>query len=192
MDYMLLDLGASAKVLKKAPLKEIQLHARLVLADNPLAILTAPPVEGRSFAKLNHHQLIHILYSLGATPAEDYAACCGQALGLVEAMACDTTPLERLEKEVSRRGAPTPDLNTPALSSAPKAAVAPKPQREPSEATRPKEGSATGIVWAMADELRASLGRLPTSKEVVTACEPRGVKAGTVSVQYGKWKQTQN
>lgn len=188
MLYMLLDTSVTAKVLKVAPMREIQLHARLAAADNPHLKLTAPPVAGRSFSALPVNHLMHLIAELGLTPREDYADWVEQALEAVQAITPDPTPLAALEREVTRRGVPEPNLNHPA----PKPAAAPKPKKERStefkDPSRPKDGTTTGLVWDMADALCLKLGRIPSSKEMIADCDREGIKAGTVSVQFGKWK----
>jgi hypothetical protein len=187
---MLLDTSVTAKVLKVAPLREVQLHARLVTSDQPGIRLLAPPVEGRSFAKLPHSHLIHLVSDLGAEPVGEYPMLVAQALELVSAMKPDMTELAKLEREVSRRNLPEPDLNHHGKPSP--LPAAPKPKRERStefqHPSRPKEGTTTGLVWDMADALRAKLGRIPSGKEMIADCDREGIKAGTVSVQFGKWK----
>lgn len=186
--YMLVDTSVTAKVLLVAPMREVQLHARLVAAKHPGIRLLAPPVEGRSFSKLDPSHLMHLISNFGAVPDEDYAARVQQAVELVSGLKPDPTPLAALEREVVKCHAPEPDLNHPE----PKPVAAPKPKKERStefkDPARPKAGTTTGLVWDMADALRAKLGRLPTSKEMVADCEREGIKAGTVSVQFGKWK----
>lgn len=188
MLYMLLDTSVTAKVLKVAPLREIQLHARLAAADGFGVRLQAPPVEARSFTRLPESHLMHLISDLGLVPCEDYAARVQQALEAVQALTPDKTPLTSLEREVARRALPEPDLNHPA----PRPAAEPKQKKERStefkDPTRPKEGTTTGLVWEMADELCLKLGRLPSGKEMITDCDREGIKAGTVSVQFGKWK----
>jgi hypothetical protein len=188
MLYMLLDTSVTAKVLKVAPLREIQLHARLVAADNPRLKLIAPPVDGRSFAALPVSHLMHLIADLGLSPREGYEGWVEQALEAVQALTPDTTPLAALEREVTRRGVPEPNLNHPT----PKPAAEPKPKKERStefkDPTRPKDGTTTGLVWDMADALCLKLGRIPSGKEMIADCDREGIKAGTVSVQFGKWR----
>jgi hypothetical protein len=188
---MLLDVSASCHLVLVAPLRQVQLHARLYQAQNPAARLLAPPVEGRSFAKLDTNQLIHLIYGLGSAPEGDYAALCAQALALVQARPLAPDTLESLEKEVARQHLPEPDLNHEAKPKVEKPKAEKKPDTSFSNPERPKAGTTTGMVWDIADELQKTLGRQPTSKEVVVACEKEGLKAGTVSVQYGKWKKYQ-
>lgn len=193
MYYVLIDTSVTALVLKKAPMREIQLHARLVAFQKPGIRLIAPPVEGRSLSKLSDNQLVHLIWGFNVAPADDYSQRIQQALQLIEAMEPDTTPLASLEREVAKCGAPEPNLNHPTATpaaAAPKPPKAPKAPREPS--SRPAAGTSTGKVWDLADRLRAELGRLPTGKEVVAAGEAEGLKAGTISVQFGKWKSSIN
>jgi hypothetical protein len=106
-------------------------------------------------------------------------------LVLAKTPAQDT--LASLEKEVARRALPEPVLNHE--EAPPKPPKEKKPDVSFANPERPKAGTTTGLVWELADELKAQLARLPTSKEVMAVCEKEGLKAGTVSVQYGKWRK---
>lgn len=55
-------------------------------------------------------------------------------------------------------------------------------------AWRPAEGTKTGRVWEIADELEARLGRLPRVSEVSSAYAAEGGHPGTGQVQYYAWK----
>lgn len=55
-------------------------------------------------------------------------------------------------------------------------------------AWRPAEGTKTGRVWEIADELQARLGRLPRVSEVSSAYAAEGGHPGTGQVQYYAWK----
>jgi hypothetical protein len=186
--YMLIDAQQNRAVLRLvAPLREVSLHARLVKASSPDSCLICPPMEARGLSKLSPPQLASLIASLGGEPAETYADQIKQALKLIKATQPDLTPTDKLEKECSRLGLPEPSALSPMREpSAAKPTVvidhAPKPIERPHKAI-----SSTGTVWAMADELLASLGRMPTSKEIRIACEPHGIHPGTVGVQASKW-----
>jgi hypothetical protein len=189
--YMLLETtNGTVRFLLKAPLREAQLHARLETFRNPGSTYIAPPVEGRSFSALTANQLLHLIYSLGSAPEGDYAAQVQQALALVQARDPDTEACASLEREVHRLGVPEPNLTHAAPK--PVAAKLQKPKdisfQNPE---RPKAGTTTALVWELCDQLKAALGRLPTSKEALAECDKEGIKAGTVSVQYSKWKKVQ-
>jgi len=193
MKYMLMRTAPSAKVFLVAGMREVQLHARLLALTEHSARLAAPPVEGRSFSRLPEHQLAHLISSLGATPSEDYGDRVAQALALVDALPVDTTPLASLEKRCEREHAPLAllDGTQPAPLPAPEKPRK-APQIKPEVPKTPRVAGATQRVWALADGLAASLGRLPTGKEVVDACATEGINKGTASVQYGKWRKEQN
>lgn len=53
---------------------------------------------------------------------------------------------------------------------------------------RPAEGTKTGRVWEIADELEARFGRLPRVSEVASAYAAEGGHPGTGQVQYYAWK----
>lgn len=188
--YMLLETtNGTASFVLKAPLREVQMHARLAAFQKPGSTYIAPPVEARGFAKLSENQLLHLIYSMGEAPEGDYAHQCQQALALVQAREPDTECLEALEREAVRLGAPEASL---VKSDKP---VVQKPQKEKKHDTsfsnpeRPKAGTSTGLVWELCDALKEKLGRTPSSKEAWPTCEAEGIKQGTFSVQFGKWKR---
>lgn len=189
--YMLLDVtGGGCQLALVAASKEVQLHSRLLVADNPKRKLIAPPLEGRGFAKLTVLQVGQLIQSLGGKPFGSFGELCQQALELVAKTPIDGRSVASLEREVEKRGLPEPVVGwaaTPALAPAGK----PKKERstEFSEPVKPKAGTTTGLVWELCDGLMAKLKRTPTSKEAWAVCEPEGIKQGTFSVQFGKWKK---
>lgn len=203
--YILLDVtGDRCARLLLAPLREVQLHARIIRAANPEVRLMAPPVTDFGLAKLTEAQLHGLIRSMGFSPAGAYNEVIYQILRLLQTAKCHPATYEELLADVEARGlpelgaempfrleddtpAPKPRAEKPA-----KAAKEPKAKRAPSApGARPSPESTTGKVWVLADELQGKLGRLPTSKEVVAACEAAGISKGTASVQYGKWKGSQ-
>lgn len=63
--------------------------------------------------------------------------------------------------------------------------------REPPVKTsnRPKAGSKTARVWAIADDFVTKTGKMPTSKEVVADYVSQGGNAGTGNAQFSLWKR---
>lgn len=62
-----------------------------------------------------------------------------------------------------------------------------KPQ--PRSSSRPKAGTATERVWAIADELVKKTDKIPSGKEVVAEYVKRGGNEGTGNAQYSHWKK---
>lgn len=54
--------------------------------------------------------------------------------------------------------------------------------------TKPKDGTKTGDVWAISDAISAKLGEPAPRKEVLDACEKKGINPATAATQYGKWR----
>lgn len=190
--YMLLDVtGGGCQLVLVAATKEVQLHARLLVADNPKRKLVAPPVEGRGFAKLTVLQLGELIKTLGASPFGSFGELCQQALNLVDSQPIDERSIASLEHAVEKRGLPEPVVgwaSDPSLAPAP---VKAKKERstEFTDPVKPKAGTTTGMIWELCDGLAKKLKRVPASKEAWAACEAEGVKQGTFSVQFGKWKK---
>ncbi len=54
--------------------------------------------------------------------------------------------------------------------------------------TRPKDGTKTGRVWAIADDLSTKAG--PASrKDVLQAGEAERLNPATIATQYGRWRK---
>lgn len=70
---------------------------------------------------------------------------------------------------------------------------APKVVREPlpkqNGVTRPKDGTATGRVWAISDELSAAAGKPAARKDVINKGVAEGINPATLATQYGKWRR---
>lgn len=55
--------------------------------------------------------------------------------------------------------------------------------------TRPKDGTTTGRVWAIADEISAKTQQPATRKAVIEQVVAEGINASTGATQYGKWRK---
>ena len=81
-------------------------------------------------------------------------------------------------------------------AAAPKAEKAPKAPKEPKEpkveangVVRPKDGTSTGRVWAIADQISAAKGAPAPRKEVMDQCASENINVSTAATQYGKWRK---
>ena len=198
--YMIIDVTTpeAAKVLRVAEMTNCQLWGRLYQAEGKKVV--APPVEGRGFGKLDLLQLQYLYWSLyQKTPPEDYAALVRGCLDTVDAMPLDHTDTAWLQGEVDRLAPSTTNATTAqdGAKSAPKAPKAPKAPTAPADpGGRPKATSTTGLVWDLADMAYATVvtdgAAEPDWKavraELARLCAHEGINAGTMGVQYGKWK----
>jgi len=55
--------------------------------------------------------------------------------------------------------------------------------------TRPKDGSITGRVWKIADEISAATKAPAERKDVMDACKAENINGATAATQYGKWRK---
>lgn len=70
-----------------------------------------------------------------------------------------------------------------------KAEKAPKVEKDSQHGiTRPKEGTKTGQVWAIADTLSAKLGAPIGRAEVLADAEKAKLNPATAATQYGRWR----
>ena len=81
--------------------------------------------------------------------------------------------------------------------SIPRAAPIPRAPRDPSVAVSndaPKQGSKTGRVWEIAEEIYVAQPKPADFKVmrklIVDACEAEGINTSTASVQFSKWRHT--
>lgn len=186
--YMLIDTTVldQTRVVLVGDMYRVQLHGRLLKAQGKKVI--APPLLGRGFSKLEKLNLQYLFWNhCKTTPPEEYSDLiqrCVQQIGFIEP---DKTPIEELERACA---------NLEPMDGEP-AAPKPKKERAPKDPNAPaggppKKTSTTGLVWVLADELVASLGRMPTRQEVLAKCTEEGINPATASTQYSKWKGSKN
>ena len=68
-------------------------------------------------------------------------------------------------------------------------AAAPKPEKiQAHGVTRPADGTSTGRVWAISDELSKAAGKPIERKAVMEKGVSEGLNPATIATQYGKWR----
>lgn len=55
--------------------------------------------------------------------------------------------------------------------------------------TQPKDGTTTGRVWGIANEISAKTGAPADRKSVIEQVVAEGINASTGATQYGKWRK---
>lgn len=177
MKYMLIDVTnvESTAVIAIATQRPVVLLGKVHAAQGRKVI--APPLEGRSFAKLDKLALQYLYWNIyKETPPDEYGDLVRNCLVKLNALPEDATPIEDLEREVARLYPETP--TTSSEEKAPREPGAPPP--------RPKATSTTGRVWEIADRMLAAGST--DRKAVIAACEAEGINPSTASTQYGKWR----
>jgi hypothetical protein len=95
------------------------------------------------------------------------------------------------KKDTPAPAATDPGATTVAAAPTETAAAAPKVEKPAkviqNDVTRPKAGTQTGDVWAIADELSAAAGAPATRKSVLEATKAKGINDATAATQYGRW-----
>lgn len=182
--YMLIDVTTveNTRVLRVADLERVQLHGRLYVAQGKKVI--APPLSGRGFSKLDKLPLQYLYWNTcGKEPPEDYGQLVKDCLAVIQEMTPADEPLRGLHDAADGIDI----LHPPA-----KVIVQPPVVIKP-----PKATTTTGIIWQIAAEVLEDLynGELPSDwkelrAEVVNRCKREGFNESTISVQYGKWKNT--
>lgn len=141
--------------------------------------------DNRSMAAYTKYELRRMYHNhSGIMLAEnfDYGKLCNAVGELARNMEEDETSEEELRDMLGRDLQPidpTPVPRTPGrrLSDA------------PAKANRPKEGTATGKVWDIADAITEKNGDTASRTEVVEACGKEGINTSTASTQYAKWRK---
>lgn len=180
MKYLLLDVtNTETKLLLVAgDMHSAVAHGHIAKAKGLNVI--APPLEGRSFAKLELLPLQYLYWNtFHEAPSDNYATLLADCKQRFEAIPVDTTPLQELEAEVARLCPNTPETARTSKKS---------PKAKGGSPSTPKSGSVTGRVWAVADALWQSSGVMPERRAVMAACEAEDINPSTASTQYGKWK----
>lgn len=180
MKYLLLDVTTheTGLILISDSLQAVQLHGRIAQANGRKVI--APPLEGRSFAKLDKLPLQYLYWTtVREAPSEDYATLLQDCVRVFNSLPVDTTPTRELEAEVARLYPNEPS----------QASISKRPPKADGVAPdQPRTGSTTGRVWEIADSLWPAGSTMPDRKAVIAACEAKGINPSTASTQYGKWK----
>jgi membrane protein involved in colicin uptake len=55
--------------------------------------------------------------------------------------------------------------------------------------SRPRDGSKTGRIWQIADELTTSKGSPAPRKDVLAKASEEGINPATAQTQYGRWRK---
>lgn len=73
-------------------------------------------------------------------------------------------------------------------AAAAKKEAAPKAEKDSQNGvTRPKDGTATGAVWKICDQISSRKKRPAERAEVIEKAEADGINKATASTQYGRW-----
>lgn len=76
-----------------------------------------------------------------------------------------------------------------AAAAAPAAEKAPKAEKiQANGVTRPADGTKTGRVWAIADELSRAAGKPIARDKVMEKAKAESINEATTATQYGKWR----
>lgn len=192
MDYICIDTEAMA-VIAKGDYRQLTALTYARHHDTPVYI--APVAENRTYS---HFTAMELKKLLGQAPVPglpgEYAKLIAAARKLCEETPLCQEPLHVLENECAafdraNPGKPTLD---PAPTS-PTKAVTKNSGGQASPSPRPKEGTATGLVWDIADKVRAANPESDPKSyrdQILSLCVDAGINPATAQVQYGKWKKS--
>ena len=167
---------------------------------------------GNEYAQLIIDVLYHVnMMNPDTTDVRDLEAACARIAPVQIAFDAGSTSLQHSDSDLVTT--PTPKKGRGKKAAAEAQPAVEKPVKKEKTVTekapksadgRPSPTSLTGVVWVISDECLAAYvkeHRVPKGGEidwkavrslVSAACEEQGIKSGTVSVQYGKWKKAQN
>ena len=160
--------------------------------EHPGQKVIAPPLEGRSFSKLDKLQLQWLYWNMTeTTPPDDYAALLKATFEYVEKLEPISAELSTLQGTLAQLESVREKAMTPYDASLnPKPA---RPKKEKSADVAPKKTSTCGYVWDICAKHKAAT---PAADDktlraaIMAECEHEGINKSTAAVQYGKWKSS--
>jgi hypothetical protein len=182
--YLVLDITIpeQTKLLKVAGLRASEQWGLIYKAEGRK--IYAPPLEGRSFSKLDKLTLQYLYWNtFQKTPPEEYDQLI-QAIAFEMAMLpSDDTELTELEAQVTQLYPDGYSGNSPAKP--------PKEIRQKTISDRPAGTTTTGLVWVIADQVWEKHGKV-IDKElrtlIIEACTKEEINPSTAATQFAKWK----
>jgi hypothetical protein len=148
-------------------------------------------LENKCFSVYTEYELRILYYNTsGEMPPEnmEYNKLMKGVAYLAGQLEVDLTEVWQLKGQLGH------DLTKPDLTPAPEKE---KPSRKPpgqgsgGVPTRPKEGTATGRVWAIADACYEANGKAtPDRADVIAKATAEGINPSTVATQFAKWKRS--
>lgn len=179
--------------------RKAEYWADILIPYNDFLIVGTAKKDLSAYTPLELARLYHHL--TGEHPPEDieYSKLLTGVHVEMQRIGEDETPIKDLKKQLRNQDPAVPEIGvkgdeeTEETFESPDRPEPPKTPRRPSGTVkplkRPKEGSATGKVWDIADSLVTEGSEAPTRQQVVEACEEQGLNKSTASTQYGKWKK---
>lgn len=171
-------------------LEQCQYWADILLPKSDYLITGAD--SNRAFSVYSPYELRVLYYNTTgeAVPESiDYSKLISGVRHLAENLLLDETTIEQLREQLGHERK-APKLPPKEKNDKP-APLERGAGGTTAKGKRPKEGSTTGKVWNIADEMVR--GGAVISKElraeVIKACEDIGINSSTASTQYGKWKK---
>lgn len=176
-------------ILKAATsVEQLEYWAELLAPQNDFTICGT---SGGAFSVYTHLEL-RMLYSnmRGTDPGErEYADLIKMARMVADEVEVDHTEAETLRKRLGHEIPPVDPRPVPERGGRRPARGGGSASKTP---TRPREGTTTAKVWAIADELASQANGMPDRNDVIKRCSEEGINPSTASTQYGKWKRAQN
>jgi hypothetical protein len=192
--YMVLDVtrNEDTKLRFIAPIKEATLLGQIYALEHPDRKVIAPPMEGRSFAKLDLLQLQWLFWNtFNEKPFDDYQTLVRELLARFQKMEPNSVELASLEATKAQIE------STMERSIAPGAPAATRKPRAASSDGTPKKGSTCDLVWTICEQVLADCGgnmQDPVLRPniMVRCIEREGINKSTAAVQFSKWRASKN
>lgn len=203
MSYLVIDIDACV-ILKRAPtIQQASLWADLIASE--VRVKVCPPLAS-SFSGFTEDELVRLAKSIGSNlRAQPYGEMLQVIKALVRDLEIDETTVEELER-ANRKAHPKNDTRMERATALPPPSIVPhaltqgggspravRAARAPSTGVpeRPAEGSTTGRVWAVCDQVHAANPGWTNKKDfrvsVINGCTALGINESTAATQYSKW-----
>ena len=160
--------------------------------EHPGQKVIAPPLEGRSFSKLDKLQLQWLYWNMTEiTPPDEYSVllkACLEYVKKLEPISVDLSVLQGTLAQLESVREKTIAPYDASLNSKPA-----RPKKEKATDVAPKKTSTCGYVWNICDKHKAETPEADDKTlraAIMAECEHEGINKSTAAVQYGKWKSS--
>jgi len=156
--------------------------AEILIPKNDFTIRA---IAERSFGMYTEEELKYFYLNTSGrkiAPTMMHGALVQGLIDLCGELPVDNTSVDDLKAQLGR---PLPKVSTKPVPTTKREVQA---TRSAAKLNRPKEGTATGKVWSIADSFKTSEA-IPDKKAVVAACVEQGINPSTAAVQFSKWKR---
>lgn len=183
MSILIIDPNKMQIVKKCETLQQAEYWADILLPDSDYKMVEPIP---KHFTSFEYEELLRLYARFDDRQlprSTEYKDLLQRCLTFADEMEVDNTTIPVLNKKLGRE--PTKlelPKNPPGTEKPNKTSSV--PARSSGPGNRPKEGTTTGRVWEIADNMPNA-----SRSDIIEACINEGINKATASTQYGKWKK---